>query len=75
MKNVKFLKFELTKDTGKTKVFLVKNIMSGCPLAYVRWYPAWRRYTLIPHPNTIWDINCMKEVIEFIEGLMEERKK
>ncbi len=61
-------------DTGRTKVFLVASI-GGSALGAIRWYAHWRRYTLQPDSGTVWDAACLREVVEFIRGLMEERKE
>lgn len=67
-----FLAFIETKDTGKTKVFDV--ISSNVTLGEVRWYGPWRRYTFHPSEGTLFDRNCMNEIIVFIDQLMDDRK-
>lgn len=68
-----FLKFTEIKDTGKTKVFSVTNL-SGDNLALVKWHAGWRKYTFQPVEYTIFDSSCLKEITEYIDKLMEDRK-
>lgn len=67
------LSFLQTGDTGKTKTFTVNSAHGGVSLARISWYPAWRRYTLQPCTQTVWDSACLAEVVEFLGKLMKER--
>jgi len=66
------LTFKECPPTGKTKVFTVHS-KDGITLAVVRWFSAWRRYTFQPSSATVWDASCLREVMEFLEKLMQER--
>ncbi len=50
--------------TGKSPIILGK----------ISWYPAWRQYVLMPSYPTIWNRDCMNDIISFINNLMEDRK-
>jgi hypothetical protein len=66
------LQFSDIKDTGKTKQYSV-----GCNndyLGIIKWYAPWRRYTFFPKENTLFDNNCLKEIINFIDNQMKLRK-
>ena len=41
----------------------------------MRWYGAWRQYCFFPYPETVFSAGCLKDVQEFIEALMAERRK
>lgn len=69
-----YIEFIETKDTGKTKKFCV-NSKTGCYLGVVSWYSGWRRYVFKPESETIFDSKCMLEIIEFINELMNDRRK
>lgn len=60
---------------GKTKRFIIVSKKHFNILGEIKWYGAWRQYTFIPEDNTIWNIQCMKDIILFIDNLMSERKK
>lgn len=69
---MEYLKFTEIDDTGKTKVYQVTSV-SGSKLGQVRWYGPWRKYTFMPEAQTIFDVKCLGEVRNFINGLMRER--
>jgi len=50
--------------TGKTDVVLGR----------IQWYPQWRQYTFSPGYPTIWNRECMNDIIFFIDNLMKDRK-
>jgi hypothetical protein len=70
-----YLDFTLIHDTGKTQTYGVDSRSGGHCLAIIKWYGAWRQYTLFPEPDTIWNKTCLRDVIAFIDSLMEARKK
>lgn len=69
-----FLKFVEFEDTGKTKKFEIKTIAADNILGQIKWYGAWRKYCFYPLGGTIFDVNCMNEIISFINKLMQDRK-
>lgn len=69
-----YLKFVQIRDTGKTKIFEVQSFKYGNKLAEVKYYGAWRKYTLFPEPNTLFDCKCLQEISDFMKILMEERR-
>ncbi len=71
----KYLTFRLVNDTGKTQVFHVNSRNGGYRLATIKWYGAWRQYTLMPEPDTVWNKTCLLDTIAFIDALMEARKE
>jgi len=60
------------KEKRKTLIF---EIYSNCVLGKIKWHAPWRKYCFFPEGNTIWDLNCLKEVNDFIVALMRDRKK
>lgn len=52
------------KGTGKTDIILGR----------ISWYRAWRQYTFSPAFETIWNRECLKDVQDFLQQLMDERK-
>ena len=70
-----YLAFRELQDTGKTKVYGVASVRHGDRLGLIRWFGRWRQYTLEPAAGTIWNKDCLKEVADFLDQLMAERKK
>lgn len=58
----------------KTKLFFVWTKGKGQCLGDIRWYGPWRKYCFYPCQNTIFETQCLTDIIEFIKKLMEERK-
>ena len=69
-----YIKFELLRDLPKTKVYSVVNIKSNYSLGVIKWYSSWRQYCFFPAKETIFNKDCMKDIIDFINKLMEARK-
>jgi hypothetical protein len=67
-----YLSFKEVSDTGKTKVFNTLSV--HVILGQIRWYAPWRRYAYFPVKNTLYDAGCLKEIVQFIDELMLERK-
>lgn len=72
--NASFLNFEVTHDTGKTKIWSV-HTKSGYCLAVISWHSPWRRYVFRATADAIWDASCLREIIEFIDRQMALRKE
>ena len=69
-----YLTFELIEQKLKTMVYLVKSSFNGEVLGSISWHWAWRRYVFYPVDNTVFDLSCLREIREFVDNLMEERK-
>jgi len=65
------LTFTETRDTGKTKVFSVRNGDIG--LGDISWYAPWRRYVFFPGAALLFDSGCLKEITAFIDRQMRDR--
>jgi len=78
----KYLEFDKVWDTGKTEIWnvLKKTIGSGLDsshqfiLGQIKWYPQWRQYCFFPSPHTVFNIDCMRDIMRVIRDLMDERK-
>lgn len=69
-----YLKFKQDHSyTGRTKLFVIENL-DGHRLGEIRWWAPWRRYTFNPNNYTKYDAECLRDITEFINQLMEERK-
>ena len=71
----KYLDFILMSDTGKTRTYSIRSRTHGDVLAIVKWYGAWRQYTMEPLDSTVWNKDCLRDVADFLDGLMQERRQ
>lgn len=58
---------------GVTKVFLVKT-KDGGHLGMIKWYSPWRKYSFFPEQHTIFETDCLSDIVSFIKDLMLDRK-
>jgi len=70
----KHLRFKEIKDTGKTKIWEIRNEHQSCSIGEIKWNGAWRKYCFFPYEDTMFDTNCLKTITEFLESAMENRK-
>ena len=73
----KYLIFSVEKLQGKkTKLIRIINKSSYDELGTIEWYGAWRQYCFIPtdHIETVWNNDCLTDIIFVINKLMKERE-
>jgi len=71
----KWIIFGLYEDTGKTlKYNIYTKDIPQIKLGEVRWFGRWRQYAFFPESNTVFEKQCMKDITNFLETLMAERK-
>lgn len=73
----KYLNFEEVMDypeNKKTKVFVIENKVTKQDIGEIKWNGAWRQYCFYPESETFWARGCLREIAEFIDKLMEDRK-
>ena len=72
----KYLKFiELNQKQKRiTKWFTVYNEVTKDDIGEIKWNGAWRQYCFYPDYSTHWARGCLKEIVEFMEELMEQTK-
>lgn len=58
----------------KTKRIVVVSKRKLTVLGDIRWWPPWRQYVFFPESNTLWNVECMRDIQECIKRLMDERK-
>jgi hypothetical protein len=58
----------------KTSVWNCNNRKSGETLGVVKWYSGWRQYCYFPCVQAIYSEGCLKDIIDFINQLKEDRK-
>lgn len=75
-----YIEFKLVQKLPKTAIYAVISKSSGKRLGTIRWYGPWRQYVFIPINvgpimETTWSRGCLQQIQDFIDELMEERKK
>jgi len=75
MPKKEYVKFTLAQRKARTNVYFVVSKSDNSILGRIYWECPWRQYVFHPAPKTIWSCGCLKQVIDFIQKLMDERKK
>jgi len=53
---------------------LTKKEVGGLLLGRISWWGSWRRYAFFPNANTLYEPTCLRDIAQFIDARMEERK-
>ena len=61
-------------DNRKTDIFDVYSKDQNSILGTISWWGGWRQYIFAPNPNTIYERQCLKDISDFLNKLLEERK-
>lgn len=68
----KFVRFELVQNhSDGTSVFAIYNNITGEHLGLIEWHDKWRKYCFFPNDGTLWEEECLTEVIKYIKELMK----
>jgi len=70
----KYLKFVIVRFKPKTMVIAVVNLKSGEELGIIEWFSKWRQYCFMPYGSTVWNINCLQDIQNFITAIMIPHK-
>jgi hypothetical protein len=73
-RQTKWLEFDLTCWTGKTKTFHVRNSETKFVIGIIKWYGAFRKYSFFPTANCVFESKCLGDIADFLKDLMDERK-
>ena len=65
----KYLEFSIIGWKPKTKVIGVWSKKSGEILGEIKWFGRWRQYSFFPRPETIFNKDCLNDIISYIRGL------
>jgi len=72
----KWIEFvDQSKPDRKTKEFAVMNKDNGSYLGRIKWYGSFRQYSFFPEPECVFEKTCLKDIIDFMNQLMTERKQ
>jgi hypothetical protein len=70
----KYIEFQRVPFNGITQRFEVISINRGDILGRIQWYPPWRQYIFCPAFETLWNKDCLKDIQDFLQQLMDDRK-
>ena len=74
MLETKYLIFtEIPNPKKKTKRYIVKN-KNNQLLGQIIFLSAWRRYTFVPQPDTVFDSVCLTDILNFLQDVQSMRK-
>jgi hypothetical protein len=65
----KYLEFHLLEQKPKTKVIGVYSKKNDDVLREIKWYGRWRQYAFFPEPETIFNSECLNDIIIYMKGL------
>lgn len=72
----KYLQFhDITPEGRKTKIISFGSVNDNYCLGLIKWHGAWRKYCFFPSNDCLYDKNCMLDILNYIDLLMDERKK
>lgn len=71
----KYLVFKHIGSKPKTEVYSVIETKEDSSLGIIKWYASWRQYCYFPNASTVFSRGCMLEIYNFLEKLMNERKR
>lgn len=71
----KWIRFEETKDTEKTKCWNIVTKEEGYLLGEIKWFSAWRKYSFFPLGSGVFEVNCLIDIVNFITAQMDARKR
>jgi len=70
----KYLEFRLLEQKPKTQVIGVMSRYAGIKLGTIKWYGAWRQYAFFPESDTLYNVECLNDIISYIKGLRDDKR-
>lgn len=69
----KWIYFELIAQKAKTQVWNIVSKQDNMALGYIAWFSRWRKYSFFPNNNMVFETDCLKDIVAFIEKLKYSR--
>lgn len=70
----KWIKLFLIEKKPKTNVWRIETKESHDILGYIKWFPRWRKYAFFPSEYTVYETDCLMDIVYFLNEQMELRK-
>jgi hypothetical protein len=71
----KHLKFILQKKGARTDKYGVYSVSHDSRLGTIKWHGAWFTYAFFPESDTIFNNDCLKTIVAFIDRVMAKRTR
>lgn len=72
----KYIKIIEEDYSGKTRKFTMVSKEGGSVLGEIKWYGPWRKYCFYTtNDMAVFEQVCLLDICNFMDKLMEERKK
>ncbi|MBA7549963.1 hypothetical protein ES705_42468 [subsurface metagenome] len=65
----KYLEFNILEQKPKTKVIEIISKRGRERLGIIKWFPRWRQYAFSPGADTIFNVECLNDIVSHIKGL------
>jgi len=74
--DTKYLEFRFFaySQTKVTSIWDVLSKNNKICLGWIKWHSSWRCYAFSPAKDTIFNVSCMQDIVNFINKLMDKRK-
>ena len=69
-----FFVMKETVTNRKTPIYTIFEYSRSNILGEIRWYAPWRKFCFYPDKETIWDTNCLDEIIQCLDKYNSEYK-
>lgn len=70
-----YLRFDECPSTSlKTKIWEVLPLRGGSVLGRVQWHAPWRRYAFHPGPSTLYDADCLGQIMRFLKDETDKHR-
>jgi hypothetical protein len=63
-----------TQPNRKTKIYSVVNKQYGSTIGVIQWYGPFRKYSFFPNHDTVYEQDCLQDILNFIRELEHVRK-
>ena len=70
----KYLEFTIVGLNPKTMILSVESKRGQYLLGWIKWFGRWRQYAFFPEPKTVFNVECLNDIVNKIKELMNERR-
>jgi len=63
-----YIDFFCYSKSGKTEIYQVMSDR-GEHLGDIKWFAPWRKYAFFPESNTLYEGDCLGDIVRFLESL------
>ena len=70
----KYLEFTIVGLNPKTMILSVESKRGQYLLGWIKWFGRWRQYAFFPVDGTVFNVECLNDIVNKIKELMKERR-